>query len=100
MDFFEFLNNWFTNHPVTTSIIKYFLWLILAVTLIQFLRRIFKETNTGKFLTIQGTKSNRNFWVFVYLILTISYFTGNIKDFRLAIGLFTAGIPITFKNLF
>jgi small-conductance mechanosensitive channel len=33
------------------------------------------------------------------IFLTISYFTGNIKDFTLAIGLLTAGITITLQEL-
>jgi len=34
------------------------------------------------------------------IIITITYFTGNIKDFGLAIGLLTAGITITLQELF
>jgi hypothetical protein len=34
------------------------------------------------------------------IILSITYFTGNIKDFTLAIGLFTAGVAITLQEIF
>lgn len=33
------------------------------------------------------------------IILSFFYFTGNIKDFTLAIGLFTAGIAFTLQEL-
>jgi small-conductance mechanosensitive channel len=36
---------------------------------------------------------------FLIVLITISYFTGNIKDFGLAIGLLTAGITITLQEL-
>jgi small-conductance mechanosensitive channel len=35
----------------------------------------------------------------VLVLLTVSYFTGNIKDFTLAIGLISAGVAITLQEL-
>jgi small-conductance mechanosensitive channel len=37
--------------------------------------------------------------VLILLVVTVSYFSGNIKDIALAVGLFTAGITITLQEL-
>lgn len=95
----EYIQKWLEGHPITTSIIKYLIWVIFIVAIIQFLRKLLRknlpDTNTRY-------KSQKGVEVIGYLILiflTISYFTGNIKDFGLAIGLFTAGITITLQEL-
>ncbi len=47
-------------------------------------------------------KSQKGIEIIGYLfiiIITISYFTGSINDFGLAIGLLTAGITITLQEL-
>jgi small-conductance mechanosensitive channel len=48
-------------------------------------------------------KSQKGIEVIAYAIaavLSVSYFTGNIDDFALAIGLLTAGVTITLQELF
>lgn len=61
----------------------------------RILKRILPD-NTLKYKTQKGIEILG--YLFVAL-LTISYFTGSIKDFGLAIGLFTAGITITLQEL-
>ncbi|WP_340063627.1 mechanosensitive ion channel family protein [Ascidiimonas aurantiaca] len=95
----EFIQKWLEEHPITTSVLKYLIWVVFIVAIVQFLRKLLRknlpDTNTRY-------KSQKGIEVIGYLILiflTISYFTGNIKDFGLAIGLFTAGITITLQEL-
>ncbi|WP_340199414.1 mechanosensitive ion channel family protein [Ascidiimonas sp. W6] len=99
MEGLESIKEWMLQHPTTTSIIKYLLWLVVILLIIQALRKLLKknipDTNarykSQKALEIVG-------YVFI-IILSLSYFTGNIRDFTLAIGLFTAGITITLQEL-
>ncbi|RDY58613.1 mechanosensitive ion channel family protein [Flagellimonas nanhaiensis] len=95
----EFIRQWLEGHPTTTSLLKYLIWVIFVVAIIQLLRKLLRknlpDTNTRY-------KSQKGVEVVGYLaliFLTITYFTGNIKDFGLAIGLFTAGITITLQEL-
>ena len=95
----ELIREWIQENPSTVSLIRYLVWVILIIALIQFLRKFVRRK-----LPDTGTryKSQKGIEVvgYVFLIfLTISYFTGSIKDFALAIGLLTAGITITLQEL-
>ncbi|PKA84502.1 mechanosensitive ion channel-like protein [Ulvibacter sp. MAR_2010_11] len=100
MDYFEFIKEWFNTHPTTTSIIKYIIWLLFVVGGIQFLRRYFKKSIADTSARYKTQKAIEIGGYLLIILLTISYFTGNIKDFTLAIGLFSAGIAITLQELF
>ncbi len=100
MDYFEYINHWFSIHPTTTSIIKYIVWLLFVMGIIQVVRRFLKRKITNTSTRYKTQKAIEIFGYLFIIILTISYFTGNIKDFTLAIGLFSAGIAITLQELF
>ncbi|WP_339849419.1 mechanosensitive ion channel family protein [uncultured Dokdonia sp.] len=99
MDQLEYIRNWFTEHPAGIDVIRYVLWVLFIVIIVQLVRKFLKKrlpnTNTRyksqKAIEIVG-------YVFVAL-LSVSYFTGNIEDFTLAIGLFSAGIAFTLQEL-
>jgi hypothetical protein len=95
----DLIQEWIQENPSSVSLIRYLIWVVFIITLIQFLRKIIRKK-----LPDTGTryKSQKGIEVvgYIFLIfLTISYFTGNIKDFALAIGLLTAGITITLQEL-
>lgn len=96
----EDLKYWFVEHPASTNIIKYLAWIILVFFLINWVRKLLKrnlpDEGSIKYKTQKGIEVIG--YIFVILI-TISYFTGTIKDFGLAIGLLTAGITITLQEL-
>ena len=99
MNWIEYIRRWIQEHPSSASLIRYLIWVIFIVLLIQFLRKFVRKR-----LPDTGTryKSQKGIEVVGYILLiflTISYFTGNIKDFALAIGLLTAGITITLQEL-
>ncbi len=100
MDIFELLKEWFSNHPTATSVFKYLLWVVFVIGVIQFFRRFLKKKMPETSSRYKAQKAIEIFGYFFIIILTISYFTGNIKDFTLAIGLFSAGIAITLQELF
>ena len=99
MKLLEDIKLWVENHPNSTSVIKYLVWILLIFLLVKWLRSLLKKTlpdNSVKYKTQKGVEVIG--YIFIVLI-TISYFTGSIKDFGLAIGLLTAGITITLQEL-
>lgn len=99
MKLLEDIKLWVENHPNSASIIKYLVWILLIFLLVKWLRSLLKKTlpdNSVKYKTQKGVEVIG--YIFIVLI-TISYFTGSIKDFGLAIGLLTAGITITLQEL-
>ena len=99
MKLIEDIKLWVDNHPNSASVIKYLVWIILIFLLVKWLRSLLKKTlpdNSVKYKTQKGVEVIG--YIFIVLI-TISYFTGSIKDFGLAIGLLTAGITITLQEL-
>ena len=99
MQVLENINQWFINHPVSSTVIKYILSVILIFLIISFLRRLLRKKLSDDSLRYKSQKAVEFFGYILIIIITISYFTGNIKDFALSIGLLTAGITITLQEL-
>lgn len=95
----EDLKLWFTAHPTTTSIIKYLIWIALILLLIAWARRVMKKRLPDNSMRYKSQKGIEIIGYFLAVLITITYFTGSIKDFGLAIGLLTAGITITLQEL-
>ena len=100
MELLDLINNWTSSHPTATSIVKYLIWVIFIVLIIQLLRNFLKRTLPDTDSRYKSQKAVEIIGYVFLIILSISYFTGNIKDFTLAIGLFSAGIAITLQELF
>ncbi len=99
MNTIELIREWIQENPSTASLIRYLVWVFLIIALIQFLRKFVRRKLPD---TATRYKSQKGIEVIGYIFLvflTISYFTGSIKDFALAIGLLTAGITITLQEL-
>lgn len=95
----EDINIWFIEHPFSTNIIKYLAWILLVFILISWIRRVLKRnlpSNTAKYKT---QKAVEVIGYILVVLVSITYFTGSIKDFGLAIGLLTAGITITLQEI-
>lgn len=76
------------------------IWLLFVAILIQFFRKLLKRKITNTVVRYKAQKGIEIFGYVFIILLTISYFTGRIVDFTLAIGLFSAGIAITLQELF
>lgn len=99
MEKFEFLTDWLKANPSVVSILTYGVWVVVILLLVAWLRRFLKRKlpdNAVKYKTQKGIEVLGYLFI---IILTISYFTGSIRDFGLAIGLLTAGITITLQEL-
>lgn len=87
------------EHPTSAAIIKYLLWVIFIVGLLQFFRRMLRRNLPDSNARYKSQKGVEVIGYIILIILSLSYFTGNIKDFTFAIGLLTAGITITLQEL-
>jgi small-conductance mechanosensitive channel len=99
MDVFKFIREWTLQHPVATEVTKFVVWVILIIALIGFLRRFLPKNLPNTSVRYKSQKGVEIIGYVLIILLTVSYFTGNIKDFTLAIGLLTAGITITLQEL-
>lgn len=93
------INDWISQHPTTTNIIKYLVWILVILLIVSWIRQYLKKTlpdNSVKYKTQKGVEI---IGYFLVVIVTVSYFTGSIKDFGLAVGFLTAGITITLQEL-
>jgi small-conductance mechanosensitive channel len=95
----ENINPWFAEHLALTSILAYLVWIILIFGIITWVRRIIKKKLPDNALRYKSQKGIEIIGYSIAIFITITYFTGNIKDFGLAIGLLTAGITITLQEL-
>ncbi|MBT8280421.1 MAG: mechanosensitive ion channel family protein [Muriicola sp.] len=99
METLESIKYWLGEHPTISLIIKYVVWVLFILVLIHLAKRTLKKNLPSTETRYKSQKIVETIGYFLLIILTISYFTGNIKDLTLAIGLLTAGITITLQEL-
>lgn len=99
MNFLELINEWFSEHPVIFRLVRYLLWTGLILFLIFLIRRLLQRKLPDTAIRYKSQKGVEILGYLLIVFLTISYFTGNIKDLGLALGLLTAGITITLQEL-
>lgn len=95
----EQIKHWIAENPTIYGIIKYVFLVVFVLVIMQLVRRILRKQVTD---TAARYKSQKGIEIIGYIILvflSFSYFTGNIKDFTLVIGLFSAGIAFTLQEL-
>lgn len=100
MNSFEYLSDWLSENPIILSLVKYFLWVLIIVLVIQLIRRFLKRKLPDNTTRYKSQKGVEIIGYFLIVILSASYFTGSIKDFTLAIGLFSAGVAFALQELF
>lgn len=95
----EDIKHWLEAYPILVNIAKYLVWVILIFLIIAWVRRLLKKRLPDNALRYKSQKGIEIIGYFLVVLITITYFTGNIEDFGLAIGLLTAGITITLQEL-
>lgn len=95
----EYLRSWLTDHPTMVSLGKYLILAALVVAGIQVFRGILRKKITNGIIRYRAQKGIEIIGYMLLVVLSLSYFTGNIKDFTLIIGLFSAGIVFTLQEL-
>lgn len=91
--------DWIIEYPTIYSILKFILIVIVVVIIIQLLRRFLRKNIKHTTARYKSQKTIEFIGYVILVILSFSYFTGNIKDLTLAIGLFSAGIAFTLQEL-
>jgi len=99
MEVLEFIQDWVARHPFVITLGKYLIWIALIFLAINFLRRFVQKSFPNSDAKYKSQKGIEVVGYILVILLSITYFTGNIQDFGLAIGLFTAGITITLQEL-
>lgn len=99
MDSLEYLKIWLTDHPTIVSLGKYLFLAALVVAGIQVFRGILRQKITNGVIRYRAQKGIEFIGYVLLVVLSLSYFTGNIQDFTLIIGLFSAGIAFTLQEL-
>ena len=94
------IQQWLSENIFLQSVIKYLILVVFILLLIQLLRRILRKNIPEASARYKSQKGVEIIGYVLLIILSFSYFTGNIKDFTLAIGLFSAGVAITLQELF
>ncbi|MCR8667569.1 mechanosensitive ion channel family protein [Aestuariibaculum sp. M13] len=95
----EQIKQWTIDNPTLYSVVKYVLLVVFVFVLIQLVRRLLRKQVTDSTARYKSQKAIEIVGYVVLIFLTVSYFTGNIRDFTLAIGLFSAGVAITLQEL-
>lgn len=96
----DILRQWTLENPTLYSLAKYLVLVGFILLIIQVLRHFLRKNITDTSARYKSQKGVEFIGYVVLVILSFSYFTGNIKDFTLAIGLFSAGVAITLQELF
>jgi small-conductance mechanosensitive channel len=95
----EIVQTWINENPTIYTVIKYLIIVGVIVVFIQFMRKALKRQIANTSLRYKSQKGIEIIGYFVIIMISISYFTGNIKDFTIAIGLFSAGLAFTLQEL-
>lgn len=95
----EQIKHWFAENPISYKVVKYILLVALVLILIQFLRRFLKRQVADASVRYKSQKGIEIIGYIILIFFSFSYFSGNVKDFTIAIGLFTAGIAFTLQEL-
>ncbi|MCK0131757.1 mechanosensitive ion channel family protein [Flavobacteriaceae bacterium F08102] len=95
----ENIQQWLTNNPILSNIIRYILIVMVILVVIYYIRKGLKRHLPNSTIRYKSQKGIEIFGYILIIILSFSYFTGNIKDFTIAIGLFSASIAFTLQEL-
>lgn len=93
------LQQWLDDNPVIFSVIKYLILVTIVIVVIQLIKKFLKRHIENNTVRYRSQKSIEIVAYFFLAIISVLYFTGNIKDFTLIIGLFSAGIAFTLQEL-
>lgn len=99
MKILTYIEEWLTAHTFTASILKYIFWVVVVLMVISLIRKFLRKSLPDNSIRYKSQKGVEVVGYGLIAFLTVSYFTGSIKDFALAIGLLTAGITITLQEL-
>jgi small-conductance mechanosensitive channel len=99
MKIIENIGQWLSEHPVTSNAVRYLIYAGSILLIISLLRRLLRKKLPDTEVRYKSQKAMEFFGYILLVFVSISFFTGNVKDLALAVGLLTAGITITLQEL-
>ncbi|MFT5886926.1 MAG: small-conductance mechanosensitive channel [Arcticibacterium sp.] len=99
MEILKEIGQWTTDNPLYSSVAKFLILAISILLAIGFLRQFLRKRLEDTAVRYRSQKAVEILGYILLVIVTISFFTGSIKDFALAIGLLTTGIAIALEEL-
>lgn len=99
MKIIENIGQWMSEHPVSSNAVRYLIYAGSILLIISLLRRLLRKRLPDTELRYKSQKAMEFFGYILLVFVSISFFTGNVKDLALAVGLLTAGITITLQEL-
>lgn len=99
MELWTQITDWFTEHPTGVAMSKYLIWVIAIITAVQIVRRFLKKRLSQTNTRYKSQKAIEIIGYILLALLSITYFTGNIDDYTIAVGLFSAGVAFTLQEL-
>ena len=94
------IKQWLIDNPLIVSVLKYLVLVVFVIVLMHFIKKVLRRNIPIATARYKSQKSVEIIGYLILVFLSFFYFTGNIKDFTLAIGLLSAGIAITLQELF
>lgn len=94
------LYDFLKEQPFLVSILRLLFWILIIIVGIGFLRKIARnriDNVTFRYKTQKGIEVIG--YVMIVVLFLVFFTSGNIKDYSLIIGLFTAGITFTLQEL-
>jgi small-conductance mechanosensitive channel len=95
----ERIKDWLTDYPLVWDIVKFVFILIVVLIGIHIVKRYLKNRISNTVIRYKTQKSIEIIGYIFLAILSVTYFSGTLKNFTIIIGLFTAGIAFTLQEL-
>lgn len=90
----------FINNPWVIKLAKLFLWVMIIVLSIGFLRKLLKKRIDNVSIRYKAQKGVEVIgYILIGLLILMAFTVENFKDYSIIIGLFTAGITFTLQEL-
>lgn len=95
----EILQDFLRDYPFILSITKFLVLVVIVGLIIRLLRGYLKKKISNTAIRYKAQKGTEIFGYVLLVLLTISYFSGAIKDFTIIIGISTAGLAFALQEL-
>ena len=99
METLNSVKSWILGHPEIMGLFRYAIWVLLILLTVNFLRGVLRKKIPDTFTRYKSQKGIEILGYLLLVLLSVSYFTGNVKDLTLIIGLLSAGLAFTLQEI-
>lgn len=99
MEIVDRIKHLIVTYPIIITIAKYLVMVVFIWIVINRLRWLLRKRIPDSTVKYRAQKGLEIIGYFLIILITIIYFTGNLKDLGLSLGLLSAGLAITFQEL-